>query len=149
MTLLPPLLSFQPSMSAILMMRKIGFLKPVLKMFTYLATFISFVESKYLWLQLILKNDHHASLVVQLRKVCVRIMQNTVEPIVFLHFFRQLNLLTANKFLVKPIITIFAATKKINYQKIESKNKQIIETPSEFLISFLRLCPFTTFWNHK
>ena len=99
-------------MSAILMMRKIGFLKPVLKMFTYLATFISFVESKYLLLQLILKNDRHASLVVQLRKVCVRIMQNAVEPIVFLHFFRQLNLLTANKFLVKPIITIFAATKK-------------------------------------
>ena len=98
-------------MSAILMMRKIGFLKPVLKVFTYLATFVSFVESKYLRLQLILKNDH-ASLLVQLRKVCVRIMQNTVEPIVFLHFFRQLNLLTANKFLVKPIITIFAATKK-------------------------------------
>ena len=116
-------------MSAILMMRKIGFLKPVLKMFTFLATFVSFVESKYLRLQLILKNDH-ASLLVQLRKVCVRIMQNTVEPIVFLHFFRQLNLLTANKFLVKPIITIFAATKKINYQKIESKSKQIIEAPS-------------------
>ena len=58
-------------MSAILMMRKIGFLKPVLKVFTYLATFVSFVESKYLRLQLILKNDH-ASLLVQLRKVCVR-----------------------------------------------------------------------------